>query len=222
MKFKKIINVNYEKVGHGPNLVCIHGSGLQFGVFDYIRDHLAQYYTVYTFDGRDDDYSIDGNAITYEVLLEDFNGFLENFDLEDVTVLSVGEGTVIAMMAALEMNPRIIRQVFIGLILSNEGFDPEMLEYWQQNYIPIPKFRNGFNPAKTNFNIQEFEKITIPTALFYGSEDMITLEHKHFVNDVLKGSKLFLGPHRNSASILLGGDDLITYLIDCAKVSHLN
>ena len=95
--------------------MLLHTLRTQLDLFEKVVPELSRHFTVYALDYPGHGYSDIPNArydaSTFTAAVE---GYLEKFDLRDVTLAGVSIGGAIALIAAAKRNPRVARVVAIN------------------------------------------------------------------------------------------------------------
>lgn len=107
--------LRYIKCGTGPTLVLLHTLRTQLDLFEKIIPELSKHFTVYALDYPGHGYS-DIPEARYDAAFftKAVEGFLEKFDLRDVTLAGVSIGGSIALIIASRRNPRVAKVIAIN------------------------------------------------------------------------------------------------------------
>jgi pimeloyl-ACP methyl ester carboxylesterase len=107
--------IRYVKTGSGPNLVLLHTLRTQLDIFEKIVPTLAKSFTVYALDYLGHGFS-DIPKADYgpDLFVKAVEGFLDKFDLKDVTLAGISIGGVIPLIIAAKQNPRVTKVVAIN------------------------------------------------------------------------------------------------------------
>jgi pimeloyl-ACP methyl ester carboxylesterase len=107
--------LRYIKSGTGPALVLLHTLRTQLDLFEKVIPELSELFTVYALDYPGHGYS-DIPEARYDAAFftKAVEGFLEKFDLRDVTLAGVSIGGSIALIIASRRNPRVARVIAIN------------------------------------------------------------------------------------------------------------
>lgn len=109
------VKVRYIKTGTGRNLVLLHTLRTQLDLFEKVVPDLAKYFTVYALDYPGHGYSdIPKAKYDADFFVHSVDGFLDDLDLNDVTLCGVSIGGAISLIMAGRRNARVARVVAIN------------------------------------------------------------------------------------------------------------
>lgn len=109
------VKVRYIKTGSGPNLVLLHTLGTDLDLYEKIVGDLATRFTVYAFDYPGHGWSdIPKAAYAPEDFYGWTQGFLDELDIKEATLVGTSIGGTIALVLAARRNPRVARVVSIN------------------------------------------------------------------------------------------------------------
>ena len=160
---KKPINIYYEEIGQGKNVVFIHGWPLNGGMWEYQMTSLPQQgMRCITYDRRGfgkSDWPQDG--YDYHTLAGDLKALLDELDVNDVTLVafSMGGGEVAKYFSAYG-GARVSKVVLISCVVpymlqtgdNPSGVPQEMFDKMAEGMLEDrPKFMEGF--AKDFFGV---------------------------------------------------------------------
>ena len=145
---RKDVNLYYEREGHGPEVLLIHGAVADAGYFSKSRDILKRFFTVTTYDRRGNSRSSyeEGAAFDMEAQTDDAVALIEMLDLKDVVVVghSANEGVDILFdlgghsaggMIALETLKKVpsrIKHIFVyetPMLMLTKEYDPSIVDW---------------------------------------------------------------------------------------------
>lgn len=114
------IKLYYEIYGAGEPLLLLHGNNSFMGSFHKNLEELSKKYKVIALDSRGQGKSTDnGTKITYELMAEDVNAFLDQLQLKKVNVLGWSDGGNIAVILALQHPDKVNKMAIMGTVLYN-------------------------------------------------------------------------------------------------------
>ena len=109
------VNIRYITIGSGPNLVLLHTFRSQLDIYYKIIPELSKSFTVYAFDYPGHGYSdIPEVDYTPQFFAEKVEGFLNDRDLQNITLAGVSIGATLSLMLAAKRNSRIDRVIAIN------------------------------------------------------------------------------------------------------------
>ena len=107
--------LRYIKTGKGPALVLLHTLRTQLDLFEKVIPELAKRFTIYALDYPGHGYSdIPDARYDANFFSDAVEGFLDKFDLRDVTLAGVSIGGSIALVIVARFNPRVARVIAIN------------------------------------------------------------------------------------------------------------
>jgi pimeloyl-ACP methyl ester carboxylesterase len=107
--------IRYVKTGSGPNLVLLHTLRTQLDIFEKIVPTLAKSFTVYALDYPGHGFSdIPKADYDPDLFVKAVEGFLDRFDLKDVTLAGISIGGVIPLIIAAKQSPRVAKVIAIN------------------------------------------------------------------------------------------------------------
>jgi pimeloyl-ACP methyl ester carboxylesterase len=107
--------IRYIKTGTGPNLLLLHTLRTQLDIFEKLVPLLSKSFTVYALDYPGHGFSdIPKTDYDPDLFVKTVEGFLDNLNLEDVTLAGISIGGVIALLIAAKQNPRVKEVIAIN------------------------------------------------------------------------------------------------------------
>ncbi len=130
---RKDVNLYYEREGHGPEVLLIHGAVADAGYFSKSRDILKRFFTVTTYDRRGNSRSSyeEGAAFDMEEQTDDAVALIEMLDLKDVVVVGHSAGGMIAL-ETLKKVPSRIKHIFVyetPMLMLTKEYDPSIVDW---------------------------------------------------------------------------------------------
>lgn len=109
------INLRYVKVGQGPPLVLLHTLRTQLDMYQKVIPELSQHFEVYALDYPGHSFSdIPEVNYTPELFINSVSGFLDQLEVENVTVVGESIGGTISLVLAARHNPRLKRVIAVN------------------------------------------------------------------------------------------------------------
>jgi pimeloyl-ACP methyl ester carboxylesterase len=106
--------IRYLKTGKGPVVVLLHTLRTQLDMWQKIIPQLAKNHTIYAMDHIGHGFSdIPGEEYTPHLFLQAVEGFLENMNIEDATIVGESIGGTLGLMLAAKHNPRLKQVIAI-------------------------------------------------------------------------------------------------------------
>ena len=117
--------LNYRTVGAGPNLVLLHGWGLNSGVYDKMLDELAPHFCVTLIDLPG--YGVNNAILPEHYDLESVSSMVAAVIPDDCAVLGWSFGGLVAQRLALDLPEKIKKLV---LVATTPKFAAQKEEEW--------------------------------------------------------------------------------------------
>ncbi|MFI5240626.1 MAG: alpha/beta fold hydrolase [Candidatus Saccharimonadia bacterium] len=201
------INMYYEILGVGEQVVLIPGLGTDITEYKRIIESLAKKYQVITADNRGSGRSDKPKApYTIEMMADDLAGLLRKIGVNQVNVLGISMGGRIAQALALKhpdlvkrlilasTSARFIRRRRITLFGLVRRLPLARSKYPQPNYA----FEYQRQATARFDNKDRLHDLRVPTLILHGRKDGIAPYYlAEEMNNGIKGSKLvtFAGGH---------------------------
>jgi pimeloyl-ACP methyl ester carboxylesterase len=107
--------IRYIKTGKGPSLVLLHTLRTQLDIFEKLVPLLSKSFTVYALDYPGHGFSdIPKTDYGPELFVKTIEGFLDELDLQNVTLAGISIGGVIPLIVAANNNPRVKKVIAIN------------------------------------------------------------------------------------------------------------
>lgn len=197
------ITLYYREKGNKEPFILLHGNGEDGAYFKNQIDYFSDRYRVIALDTRGHGKSPRGAApFTIEQFSRDLYDFMEILEISNAVILGFSDGANIAMKFAIKYPGKVK-----ALILNGGNLNPEGVKRTTQLPIEIGykiarRFASKSPEAKKNAemlglmvnepNIEpgELAKITAPTLVICGTNDMIRESHTKEIAENIPGAKL--------------------------------
>lgn len=197
------ITLYYREKGNKEPFILLHGNGENGAYFKNQIDYFSDRYRVIALDTRGHGKSPRGTApFTIEQFSRDLYDFMEILEISNAVILGFSDGANIAMKFAIKYPGKVK-----ALILNGGNLNPEGVKRTTQLPIEIGykiarRFASKSPEAKKNAemlglmvnepNIEpgELAKITAPTLVICGTNDMIRESHTKEIAENIPGAKL--------------------------------
>lgn len=206
------IVINYEVYGSGPRILLIHGWGANLTNFSNIIQPLSQNFQVFALDlpgfGLS---SLPSSAYTVEDFAQVVSDFIDNLELDSLTVLGHSFGGAVAVLAALTnskikkvvlVDPAIIRQKTIKTKLKITFYKmlkkaPYLHKFGIKLGSPDYQASGALKPTFLKIINQDLQKylphVWQPVLVLWGQYDKETpITEAPIVNRLLPNSKLLI------------------------------
>lgn len=193
----------YQEKGDKEPFILLHGNGEDGSYFEHQIDYFSDRYRVIALDTRGHGKSPRGTApFTIEQFSHDLYDFMAGLEISDAVILGFSDGANIAMKFAMKY-PDMVK----ALILNGGNLNPKGVKRATQIPIEIgykiaKRFASKSPDAKKNAEMlglmvnepsiepNELSKITAPTLVICGSNDMIKESHTKEIVENIPNAKL--------------------------------
>lgn len=199
------IQLYFEEKGSGPPFIFLHGNGEDGTYFKNQTDYFQRNYRVIAVDTRGHGKSPRGEKpFTIKQFSCDLYDFMTERGISSAIILGFSDGANIAMTFAME-HPEMVK----ALILNGGNLNPKGIK--RSTQIPIElgykiakRFAKksqgadknaemlGLMVNEPNIEPTELSKITAPTLVICGTNDMVKNAHTKLIADSIKNAKLTL------------------------------
>lgn len=210
------ININgveifYENLGVGKPLILLHGNGEDSGIFNVVKDKLAQNFSVYLVDSRNHGKSGKSKILDYYIMAEDVKEFINKLELKEPMLYGFSDGGIIGLLLAIKY-PDILSK----LIISGANTNPKGIKNFFRLLIKISYFFTrskllGLMLKGPDVKKEELNSIKIPTLVLAGENDFVKDENTKFIADNIPNSQLQI----------LKGETHSSYIVNSPKLYDL-
>lgn len=206
----KLMDVNgvklyYEVYGQGEPLLLIHGNNSSMASFNNQLEVLSKKYQVIGLDSRGQGNSTSNDTkLTYELMADDVNDFLDQMNLKNVNVLGWSDGGNIAVILGMEHPDKVKKMAIMGTVLYNNktSVDPKINKILNQQVKEMKA--NGISENDMNYRLKmllltepnidpdELKKIQAPTLVMAGEHDVMPEKHTKLIADKIPNGKMLI------------------------------
>lgn len=204
------ISVAYKKIGTGRPLIFIHGNGEEHSIFYETAVMLAPYFTCYLLDSRGHGRSSGIEEYHYQDMADDVSAFLEQCDLQDVSICGFSDGGIVGLLLAIQ-NPRITNLVACGANINPPGVKLPVLVSIRLGYAIKQDPKLALMIREPDITEEELQQITAKTLIVAGEKDLIRYGHTRKIADAIPGSRLRI----------VRGEGHGSYIVHSRKLGHL-
>ena len=186
--------VHPSHADEAPILILLHGNGEDMSIFEGHIEPLLPYYTIIAVDSRGQGKSSRGKQpLSYELFAADLFTLINKLQIGNFLILGFSDGGNTALELALRHQERIAAMILIGANLSPDGLNP-MVRKGLQLQLVGKGLKGVFTRGKKddselvrlmlehpNISPEQLEKITVPTLVITGEQDMIKDEHSELI-----------------------------------------
>jgi len=197
------IRLNYIEKGEGEVLLLLHGNGENTDYFEHQLEYFSKFYRVIAIDTRGHGKSPRGTKpFTIVQFAEDLHDFMAFHGIEKANILGFSDGGNIALTFALKHPDMVEKLILNGANLYPDGvkFDvqiPVIAEYYLAKIAaPFNKKMHkkaelyGLMVNEPSFDPSELRKMTVPTLVIAGTDDMIRTSHTKMISVYLPNAQL--------------------------------
>lgn len=199
------VALHYQEKGTQEPLILLHGNGEDCSYFKHQIDYFSDSYRVIALDTRGHGQSPRGNKpFTIEQFSHDLYEFMEDLEITSAIILGFSDGANISMKFAINYPDKVK-----ALILNGGNLNPKGVKRMTQIPIEIgykiaKRFSAKSPDAKKNaemlglmvndpnINPCELSKITAPTLVICGDNDMIKESHTKMIAENIPNAKLLI------------------------------
>ncbi len=180
----------YEKTGHGPPILLLHGNGETNRIFRTLTSQLKDSYTVYALDSRSHGKSSKSKELHYDLMAEDTAQFIIALELNKPLLYGFSDGGIIGLLIASKY-PDLLSK----MIISGANTRPETSRRgWDLLFKTIYFFTRSqkINMMLTEPHITagELRRIKIPVLVLAGEKDIIREDETRFIAGNIPGAEL--------------------------------
>jgi pimeloyl-ACP methyl ester carboxylesterase len=198
------LELYYEKSGVGPALLLLHGNGEDHHIFDKIAVKLANHFTLYAIDSRDQGQSEKTGVYSYDVMAEDVYGFIQALGLGRVNLLGFSDGAILGLLLGLRRKESLAKMALLGPNLSPDDLTEEAVAFIREldEKLDNPLFKLIFE--EPHIDPKSLAQIDIPCLVVGGENDL-------FKPEVIPGVAKALP---NAELKIIKGHDHLSYIVD--------
>ena len=193
-----------------PALVFLHGNGEDLHIFDKQIRHFSQYYRTVSIDTRHHGQSTRGSApFNFYTFAGDLLAVLDALHIDRAHIVGFSDGAITALHTALIAPERVLSMVLLGVNLNFGGLCriPRIQILFMYAYLSaaslfLPKMRKkkeiwGLMVYQPNLTVGEISRISAPTLVVTGENDMVSQRHNDEISRAIAGSKRLIIPKEN-------------------------
>ena len=197
------IALYYQEKGNKEPLILLHGNGEDSSYFTHQIDYFSDRYRVIALDTRGHGQSPRGTRpFTIEQFSHDLYDFMTSHKISNAIILGFSDGANIAMAFALRHPDKVKALILNGGNLNPKGVKRTTQIPIELGYKIARRFAAKSPDAKKsaemlglmvnepNIEPTELSKITAPTLVICGSNDMIKESHTREIADNIPHAKL--------------------------------
>ncbi len=197
------ISLYYQEKGNKEPLILLHGNGEDGSYFKNQIDYFSDRYRVIALDTRGHGKSPRGTEpFTIEQFACDLYDFMTSLEISNAVILGFSDGANIAMKFAMKYPSKVKALILNGGNLNPKGVKRVIQIPIEIGYQIARQFASKSPDAKKNAEIlglmvhepdiglDELSKITAPTLVICGRNDMIKTSHTKKIAEHIPNAKL--------------------------------
>ena len=198
------IKMNYIEKGDGKPLLLIHGNEDRCEYFTPQLDYFSKrgYHCIAPDSRGHGKTPRGGGKLTIRRMARDFVDLMDELEIEKADIIGFSDGGNIALIMGMKYPERIQHLVVYGANLDPSGVKPSVNEWIEQEYSRTLAEAKHDARAKLRLeilnlmindpNIEEsqLQRITAPTLVLAGTDDMILPEHTELIASKIPNAEL--------------------------------
>ncbi len=205
----------YEVSGRGRPLILVHGNGESHEIFDEAVQVLSQHFTCYAVDSRGHGHSEAVERYHYQDMAFDMCELMERLSLTDVVFYGFSDGGIIGLLAAM-MSKRIGTLIISGANLYPHGMTDETYREIELDYERTGNPKALMMLEEPDISTADLRRVTVPTLVLAGSDDLIKEEHTRQIAAALPNSTLKILPEEGHETYIIHSqriaEEILCYL----------
>lgn len=202
------IALYYEKTGEGQPIILLHGNGEDHTIFDVLTNQLKSQYTVYAIDSRGHGQSTKVKELDYRVMAEDISQFIQVLQLKKPILYGFSDGGILGLMIASTYPELLSKLIISGANLKPEGVKAAYLNLFRFFYYMTRRPKYHLMISQPQIEVDELHKISIPTLVLAGSQDLIKEDHTRHIAENLPDCTMQILPGESHASYVVHSEKL--------------
>jgi len=198
-----------EQYGTGKPLLLLHGNAGSIAAFSNNIPYLAEHYHVIAVDSRAQGKSVDdGDALTFEMMADDFAALLDVLHVGPAYVLGWSDGGITALEMAMRHPGKVLKLVSTGANLwpGEDAFAPGVWDGFKAEYAASIHKPHKTREEKNKWKLflldwdqphiapADLHSIQCPSLIMCGDHDMISLDHTTLIYKNIPKAYLWVMP----------------------------
>lgn len=193
--------------GKGKPLLLLHGSEENHEIFKYQVPYFNQTYHVIALDSRGHGRSDHGRTpLSFEKMAKDILSVLDYLKLERVSIIGFSDGGNLALYLASHYPAKVEKMVLVGANFKANGLRKKDFLFVQCHYYYLNKLGKYSERQRKRKEIidlmwhqldltkEDLKKITIPTLIVAGEQDVIKPQHTEQMHQLINTSQKIIFP----------------------------
>lgn len=198
------VKMHYAVYGNGEKpLVLIHGNARSHKDLDETARYLANDYTVYSIDSRCHGESSDPGEISYELMAKDVKEFCEKLKIEKPLLVGHSDGAIVGLTVAYTYPDLLGGLVSCGANSNPSTFKPKFTIYVRLLNLKGHDKLNDMMLEQPDITKEKLSKITCPTIIAAGENDIMWLSDTVFIHESIPNSQIAIIKGGNHSSYIM-------------------
>ena len=206
------VNLYYEVYGDGDPIMLLHGNSETHEIFDKLIEKLKDKYKVYAIDSRCHGKSEDTKIISYELMRDDVICFIKKLNISKPILYGFSDGGNIGLLVSIKEPDILFKLIISGANLNPKGMKKRMYIMCKLGYLITKNKLFKMMCEEPNIQINDLEKIKIPTIILAGEKDVIKRKHTKLIANKIKNSKLEIIKNENHGSYIIHTDKIFNII----------
>lgn len=199
------VQLYYEKVGSGPDMIMLHGNCEDSSVFSKAVFYLKDHFTIWLIDSRGHGKSMPAPCFHYDDMAEDVFAFITKMKIIKPILVGFSDGGIIGLTMASRH-----QDVLSRLFVAGANTNPKTLKGFGISRI---RRKNEKNPdpkvtmmlTEPNITADDLSKIDVPTIVMAGSRDCVDPADTDFIASSIPNAKKVIMKGENHSSYVENG-----------------
>ena len=235
------VEMYYEKKGSGDPLILLHGNAQSHAVFNEAVDVLQEHFTCYTPDSRGhgqtrylnekteaaaqerrDRQDRQGRPaprgmLSYDAMADDVIQFIEKLGIERPVIYGFSDGGSSALIIA-EKKPDLLKKIMVSSVnVEPDGVKDSIIRSVKLQHMITRSKKKKLLLDQPHISPEEMHRITIPTVVLVGEDDMIKRDHLDYIVKNIPKCRLKVLKGESHSSYVIHNRKIADILIDFAS-----
>lgn len=198
------VKMHYAVYGNGEKpLLLIHGNARSHKDLDETARYLANDYTVYSIDSRCHGESSDPGEISYELMAKDVKEFCEKLKIKKPLLVGHSDGAIVGLTVAYTYPDLLGGLVSCGANSNPSTFKPKFTIYVKLLNLKGHDKLNDMMLEQPQITAEKLSKITCPSIIVAGENDIMWLSDTVFIHENTPGSQIAIIKNGNHSSYIM-------------------
>ena len=211
------VELNYQIIGKGYPLICLHGNGEDLSIYLELSETLKDHFMLYLIDSRNHGESSKHDEISYDHMAEDIKEFIIKNNLMKPYLFGFSDGGILGLILAMKYPDLLGRLMVAGVNMSPKGFKKKVFNALFKHYQKTKDPLYSLMLQEPNIPFYRLKQVKISTCILVGEKDMIRLKHTKAIAKHIKHAKLIIFEGKNHDNYVVHQTFLTPYILDFFK-----